>query len=69
MLCHSANYRTSTDWPIRTATGLTKRWEVATFTALVDQAVSSWTQTFVADLQVVANVRAAAVVVQALVGS
>lgn len=41
-----------------------------TFTAfVVDQAVSGRTQALVADLQIIANVRAAAVVVQTLIGA
>lgn len=45
-------------------------WERVTFTALcVNQAISGRTQALEADLQVFANVRASAVVVQALVGA
>lgn len=42
----------------------------ATFTAfLVNQVISSRTQALIADLQVIANMRAAAIVVQALIGA
>lgn len=41
-----------------------------TFTpSLSDEAVSSWTQALIANLQVVADMRTAAVVVEALVGA
>lgn len=44
--------------------------EAITFTAFfVNQAISSRTQALIADLQVIANMRAAAVVVEALIGA
>lgn len=44
--------------------------EAITFTAFfVNQAISSRTQALIADLQVIANMRAAAIVVQALIGA
>lgn len=45
-------------------------WEAVTFTAFcAHQVIPSRTQALIADLQVIANMRAAAVVVQALIGA
>ncbi len=45
-------------------------WEAVTFTALcVHQVIPNRAQALIADLQVIANMRAAAVVVQALIGA